>query len=54
LLAFETGKKAVHEVEAAVASSVEDIEVLTADDRAEISEGQKVPVKTSKEKKRRS
>ena len=54
LLAFETGKKAVHEVEAAVASSVEDIEDLTAEAKAEIAEGQKVPVKTSKKKSKKA
>jgi hypothetical protein len=50
LLAFETGKTAVHELEAAVASSVEAIEDLTAEAKAEIAEGQKMSVKTSKKK----
>lgn len=50
LLAFESGKQAFHGVEAAVASSVEAIEDLTAEAKAEIAEGQKVPVKTSKKK----
>jgi hypothetical protein len=50
LLAYESGKQAVHEAEAAVASSVEAIEDLTAEARAEITESQKEPVKTSKKK----
>lgn len=54
LLAFETGKKAVCEVEAAVASSVEDIEDLTAEAMAEIAEGEKVPVRTSKKKSKKA
>ena len=50
LLAFECGKQAVHEVEAALAKSAEAIEDLTAEARAEIAESQKAPVKTSKKK----
>jgi hypothetical protein len=56
LLAFESGKEAakeaVHEAEVAIASSVEAIEDLTAEAKAEIEESQKMPVlpKTSKKK----
>jgi hypothetical protein len=50
LLAFESGKQAVHEAEAALASSVEAIEDLTAEAKAEIAESHKVPVKTTKKK----
>jgi len=50
ILAFESGKQFAHGVEAAFASSVEAIEDITAEARAEIAEGQKVPAKTSKKK----
>jgi hypothetical protein len=56
MLAFESGKEAVKEVvhgaEVAITSSVEAIEDLTAEAKAEIAESQKMPVlpKTSKKK----
>jgi hypothetical protein len=50
LLTFESGKQAIHEAEAAIASSVEDIEDLTAEARAEIAETQEVPAKKTKKK----
>ena len=56
MLAFESVKEAVkeaaHEAEVAIASTVETIEDLTAEAKAEIAEGQKMPVlpKTSKKK----
>jgi hypothetical protein len=48
MLAFESGKKAVYEVEAALAKSAEAIEDLTAEARAEVAESHKEPVKTRK------
>jgi hypothetical protein len=50
ILAFESGKQFAQGVEAAFASSVEAIEDITEEARAEIAEGQKVPAKTSKKK----
>ena len=55
LLAFESGKEAakeaVHEAEVAIASSVEAIEDLTAETKAEIAEPHKKPVPPKKQKK---
>jgi hypothetical protein len=51
ILAFESGKQVAHLVEAAFASSVEAIEDITAEARAEIAEGLKAPPKTSKKKR---
>jgi hypothetical protein len=48
LLAIESAKQAAHKAEAAVASSVEAIEDLTAEARAEIAESQKVQVRKTK------
>jgi len=50
ILAFESGKQIAHGVEAAFASSVEAIEDITAEARAEITEGHKTHGKTGKKK----
>lgn len=50
ILEFESGKRVANGVAAAFASSVEAIEDITAEARAEIAEGQKAPAKTSKKK----
>ena len=54
LLAFESGKEAVHEAEVAIASSVEAIEDLTAEAKAEIAEPHKKPVPPKKSKKKKA
>jgi hypothetical protein len=50
LLAFESGKQAVHEARCSLASAAETIEDLAEEAKAEITESQKVPVKTTKKK----
>jgi hypothetical protein len=50
ILALESGKQIAHGVEAAFASSVEAIEDITAEARAEIAEGHKTHGKTGKKK----
>jgi hypothetical protein len=50
ILAFESGKQFAKGVEAAFASSVEAIEDITAEARAEIAEGHKTHGKTGKKK----
>ena len=58
LLAFESGKEAakeaVHEAEVAIASSVEAIEDLAAEAKAEIAEPHKTPVPPKKSKKKKA